>query len=101
MQYYTINFPDTQYKSINVPENAKLTEYLTPTNSPVLFGCCNGICGTCLIEVLDIQEGTLIPPSPDEQDTLENYVEDLPNARLACQLKINANLAIRKINPNI
>ncbi|MBC6436085.1 2Fe-2S iron-sulfur cluster binding domain-containing protein, partial [Nostoc sp. HG1] len=36
-----------------------LSEHLTIQNSPVLFGCRTGICGTCLVEV----NGTI--PSPN------------------------------------
>lgn len=101
MKYYTVEFPGTDYKSIELLENSKLADYLTPTNSPVLFGCRSGVCATCLIEIEEVKGGTLERPSEDEQETLENFVENNDKARLACQLRLTADIKIKKIEPNI
>ncbi|MEL6495801.1 MAG: 2Fe-2S iron-sulfur cluster-binding protein, partial [Cyanobacteria bacterium J06623_7] len=37
------------YQSINLEVNQNLAEHLTVENSPILFGCRTGICGTCLV----------------------------------------------------
>ncbi len=100
MKQYHVEFPGTDFKTLELPENAKLVDYLTPTNSPVLFGCCNGICATCLIEVEGVWGGNLTPKDEEEQETLENYVEGNEKARLACQLRLTANIKIKKIFPN-
>ena len=98
MNRYKIEFPDTDYPTIELDKNAKLSEYLTPTNSPLLFGCCNGICATCLIE-LEGADGLIAPPDEEEFETLEIYAAENLKARLACQLKLTANIKIRKIDP--
>ncbi|BAY98979.1 ferredoxin [Tolypothrix tenuis PCC 7101] len=88
-----ISFPGTNYPPINLQPHQNLSEYLTIQNSPVLFGCRTGICGTCLVEVI----GEISPPLPDEQEMLNTLVPNHPNVRLACQLDIIADVEIRKI----
>jgi ferredoxin len=91
-----IQFPATCHAPVAVPEQANLSEQLTIMNSPVLFGCRTGICGTCLIE---IEEGidTLMPPDESEQEALECYAPGNTRARLACQVNLNCDIALKKI----
>ena len=98
MKKYTVEFPGTDYPSIQLEEGARLPDYLTPENSPVIFGCRNGICATCLIEI-ENQDGDLSPAGEEELDTLENYAAENPKARLACQLRLTADIKIKKIDP--
>ncbi len=98
MKKYKIEFPGTQFAPVELEEGAPLVTELTPENSPVFFGCRTGLCATCLIEVLHGGD-KIPPPSEDEKETLEIYAEGNPNARLTCQLKLTADLAIKKINP--
>ncbi|MBD2440851.1 2Fe-2S iron-sulfur cluster-binding protein [Nostoc sp. FACHB-110] len=89
----TVSFPGTDYPPINLPAHKNLSEHLTIQNSPVLFGCRTGICGTCLVEVI----GEIPPPELDEQEILDTLVPNISNARLACQLDLITNIQIRKI----
>ncbi|WP_334848454.1 2Fe-2S iron-sulfur cluster-binding protein [Nostoc sp.] len=70
-----------------------MSEHLTIQNSPVLFGCRTGICGTCLVEVI----GDILPPQPDEHEMLETLAANYPYARLACQLDVIGNVELRKV----
>ena len=88
-----ISFPQTDYPPITLQRHQNLSEHLTIQNSPVLFGCRTGICGTCLVEV----SGKIPPPQPDEQEMLDALAPNYPNARLACQLDLTTNVKIRKI----
>lgn len=88
-----ISFPGTSYRSIKLEKHQKLSEHLTVQNSPVLFGCRTGICGTCLVLV----KGEVPPPSEEEREVLEMLVGDNPNARLACQLDIVSDLEIVRL----
>lgn len=97
MNSHRIEFPETSFEPLELPEGASLIEYLTPDNSPVLFGCCSGVCATCLIELET--DGKVVPPKEEELETLEIYAEENPKVRLACQLRLTANLKIKKINP--
>lgn len=97
-KYHTIEFPGTEYAPLRLEEGADLPSLLTPENSPILFGCRNGICATCLSEV--VADGEIAAPAEDEADTLELVAEGNPKARLVCQLKLCADLKIKKIDPS-
>jgi ferredoxin len=88
-----IFFPGTDYPPITLQPHENLSEHLTIQNSPVLFGCRTGICGTCLVEVM----GDIPPPQPDEQEILETLAANNPHARLACQIDITANVEMREL----
>ncbi|GAC1459474.1 MAG: hypothetical protein NVS2B14_08570 [Chamaesiphon sp.] len=87
---YTISFPGTEYPSITLQLHQNLSEHLTIQNSPVLFGCRTGICGTCLVEVI----GDIPPCKPDEQEMLDTLAPYHANARLACQIDVTTNVEI-------
>lgn len=89
-QQYIVSFPGTSYSPITLDAHQKLSEHLTVQNSPVLFGCRTGICGTCLVLVI----GETSLPSTEEWDVLEVIAPEYPNARLACQLELTSNLQI-------
>jgi ferredoxin len=88
-----ISFPGTDYSPITLAAHENLSEHLTIQNSPVLFGCRTGICGTCLVEVI----GEIPLPQPDEQEMLDTLASKNPNARLACQLVLTDNVEIRRL----
>ena len=87
---YKIHFPHTDYHSIDLAAHQNLSEQLTIRNSPVLFGCRTGICGTCLVAV----RGEIAPPDSEEQELLEALAPEHPHARLACQIDLTADLEI-------
>ncbi len=96
MKYYKIEFTETNFESVELPEGPYLSDYLTAVNSPVLFGCRSGICGTCLIEVTPLQ-GDLDLPDELEAETLALFAPNNPNARLACQLNLTTCISLKKI----
>ena len=89
-QRYSVSFPGTSYLPITLEAHQKLSQHLTVQNSPVLFGCRTGICGTCLVLV----NGETLPPSAEEQEVLALLAPEHTNARLACQLKLTSNIEI-------
>jgi ferredoxin len=88
-----IYFPETEYLPVILQANQNLSEHLTIQNSPVLFGCRTGICGTCLVEVI----GEIPPPQADEKEMLDTLAPKIPNLRLACQIDLTTNLEIRQL----
>ena len=86
----TVRFPNTPYEPILLDRHQDLAEVLTVQNSPVLFGCRTGICGTCLVLV----EGNVPPPDRDEREMLDILAAELAQARLACQLVLNGDIAL-------
>lgn len=98
-QQHTISFSPESYTSVTLARGSVLSEHLTIENSPVLFGCRTGICGTCLVEVEDEANGKLLAPSPDESELLEIIAPDIRRARLACQVELRADIKVRYIGP--
>ncbi|MBN3925507.1 2Fe-2S iron-sulfur cluster-binding protein [Nostoc sp. NMS4] len=88
-----ISFPGSDSVPITLECHQSLSEHLTIQNSPVLFGCRTGICGTCLVEVI----GDIPPPQPNEQEMLETLAPNHTNMRLACQVNVTGNVEIRRI----
>ncbi len=85
-----INFPETNYPPIILEKNSPLSEHLTVQNSPVLFGCRTGICGTCLVVI----KGDIPPPSEEEKELLEVIAPNNKSARLACQVDLTNDIEI-------
>lgn len=90
----TVCFPNTNFPAIALSAHQPLADVLTAQNSPVLFGCRTGICGTCLVTVT----GQVAPPDADEQEMLEVLAPGIPNARLACQIDLIDHLEIERLD---
>jgi len=95
MKRHRIEFPGTAFAPIELPDLSSLSLHLTVKNSPLLFGCRSGLCGTCLIEVE--ADDPLPAPDAEEIEALGIYAPGNPRARLACQLRVSTNLRIRKL----
>lgn len=91
--FCTVSFPRTDYPPITLQHHQSLSEHLTIQNSPVLFGCRTGICGTCLVEVI----GNIPAALADEREMLDTLALKVPNVRLACQIDLTANIEIRRL----
>lgn len=98
MKQYSIQFVNSDKPALELVEGAVLSEHLTALNSPILFGCRAGICGTCVCEIIPLT-GSLPEPSIDEQDALTLYAPENKHARLACQVQLLTDISIRKIEP--
>jgi ferredoxin len=92
-----VSFPGTRFRPVELGEGAELSENLTVQNSPIMFGCRTGICGTCLIKVTHVSSlNPLHERSANEKEYLEELFPHETHYRLACQIKINANIHIEK-----
>ncbi|MGB3651181.1 MAG: 2Fe-2S iron-sulfur cluster-binding protein [Rivularia sp. (in: cyanobacteria)] len=85
-----MQFIETKHQPVFLEKNQNLAEHLTVENSPVLFGCRTGICGTCLVVV----EGDIPPASLEEKELLEVLAPQNPQARLACQIQLTNDIKI-------
>ncbi len=90
-----VEFEDSDKQPVELQAGDNLSEKLTIHNSPILFGCRIGICGTCAVEVLG-SDAPLHPRTHDEIEFLGTMAPGRDNVRLACQIDINTNLKIRK-----
>jgi ferredoxin len=93
---FNIAFPTTSHTAVCLPAGANLSEQLTVVNSPVLFGCRTGICGTCLVKI-EVGYDSLKHPDKAEREALDIYAPGVSNARLACQIVLNSDIALIKI----
>ena len=91
MNKHIICFPESNYQAITLEKHQKLSEHLTVQNSPVLFGCRTGICGTCLVVV----QGDIPPPTEEEKEILEIFAPANQQARLACQIDLTNDIEIK------
>jgi len=102
MDSFQISFDESlRAQPVPVPAGQNLSECLDIENSPLLFGCRTGICGTCMIEVQAVLRGTLAPPSEEEQDLLSIVAPGNPRARLACQIKLSADIQVKPISDHL
>lgn len=91
----SVDFPNSRFSALRLPRDARPCDYLTVENSPVLFGCRTGICGTCLVHVE--AEGKLAEPTAEERELLGIICPEDPNARLACQMKLTSDTQVQAI----
>lgn len=89
MNSHIVHFPDSQYPAVTI-NNQPLSIALTLQNSPILFGCRTGICGTCLVSAT----GELLPPTSEEKEVLSILAPQNPAARLACQIHATGDLSL-------
>lgn len=71
-------------EEIELPDNSPIAEACEEAGVP--FACTEGVCGTCVIAVVDGQDN-LTPPTKEEEDFLGEGCKD---ERLACQCKIKS-----------
>jgi ferredoxin len=82
-------------QEFEIDEGVELSKQLDSTNSPILFGCRTGICGTCLLNVEEGKENCN-DIGEDETELLEIISEE-PNARLGCLIKCSGNIKVKYI----
>lgn len=92
-----VRFESAAFAPLRLPHGSRLLEHLTIENSPVLFGCRAGMCGTCLIRVEPTDGGALGAPGEAEVELLEIIAPDEPRARLACQLVLTADVRVAPV----
>jgi ferredoxin len=89
-----LTFPSTG-KTYEVPAGTPLLEFCQSHDTPVVFGCTAGACGTCC-SVMVFEEGALPEADEDELELVE-HTTDKPGARLACIAIVNGDISITPI----
>ena len=84
--------PDTI--KIDVSKNSSLVEVCEEESFEVVFGCRQGVCGSCKIQVIGPHRG-LSEITEEERSFLSN--EEVSNGvRLACQCLITGDTTIKR-----
>ena len=80
-----IIFENLSSKVVEVPDNSSIREACEKEGVPM--GCSEGVCGMCVLEILEGGEN-LYPPNQAEKD----FFGDVGSERLACQLRIKQGI---------
>lgn len=82
-------------RTVECTPGTRLRDVCDREKARVPFGCRNGVCGTCEIDVLSGRENLSTPVDP-ERDTLASF--GIPDGhRLACQAVVNGDIAVKPI----
>jgi ferredoxin len=73
---------DNNEEEIELPDDSPIAEVCEEAGVP--FGCTEGVCGTCVIEILEGKENLSTPTEEEEQF----LPVDVCDERLACQCRI-------------
>lgn len=77
---------ENSHEEVELEEGDKIAESCEAQGVP--FACTEGVCGTCVIEVIEGEEN-LSRPTQEEQDFLGEGTTD---ERLACQCRIKCGI---------
>ncbi len=81
--------------TVEVPAGTKLVDIAEQKGASVNFSCKEGVCLTCLCNVLKGMEN-LNEKTENEKSTLEAFGAQ-PNQRLACQVVVNGDCEIEAV----
>lgn len=87
-----IKFKNTG-EEVEVEAGASLMEVSRNKSWPIAFGCEDGVCGTCIVKVIEGGEN-LGKVEEHEKQTLDMMGMDDGQYRLACQCRINGDATI-------
>ncbi|MBD3360546.1 2Fe-2S iron-sulfur cluster binding domain-containing protein [Candidatus Peregrinibacteria bacterium] len=74
-------------------KGADLMEVTKNQGWPIAYGCEDGMCGTCIVKIIEGKEN-LNPLDEKEKQTLDVMGMDDGEHRLACQCKVNGDIVI-------
>ncbi len=78
--------------TVNVPAGTRVIEVSEKVGSGIMYGCREGDCGTCLMEVVDGMEN-LSAPSLLEDKVLREIMAG-KRFRLACQAQVIGDVTV-------
>ncbi len=77
------------FLAINVKQGDTIQDIVEKAGSGLPFGCRDGECGTCIVEVESGME-YLSPVTDKEKKVLQNLGLTTEKTRLSCQMKIDS-----------
>ena len=84
------------HQTIDVEMHSSLADVCEESNIDLIFGCRQGVCGSCKIKALDSLR-TLNPVTEEEHDFLDpDEIKD--GIRLACQCLIEGDVRIQLVD---
>ncbi|MFH0961489.1 MAG: 2Fe-2S iron-sulfur cluster-binding protein [archaeon] len=89
-----VTFSDEGGREVEAEPDEPLITVCKKNDSKLVFGCEAGVCGTCMINVLE-GAGNLSAPEDQEKDSLIMFSAK-EGQRLACQCKVKGDVKIEK-----
>lgn len=80
-------------EEIEVAEGSDLKDVATDNGWPIAFGCGDGVCGTCIVKIIEGKDN-LSQAEEKELQTLSVMGLDDGEHRLLCQCKIKGDVVI-------
>ncbi len=80
-------------EEVEVDEGTALKDVTKDNGWPIAYGCEDGVCGTCIVEVKEGKEN-LNETEDMERQTLEIMGMEGGCHRLACQCKVKGDISI-------
>lgn len=87
-----VNFQDDEL-IVDAEIGANLRDVAQAEGASIPFGCEQGICGTCLVEIVE-GESNISDVEDQEKETLSAMGAE-PGQRLACQCQAEGDLTIK------
>jgi len=81
--------------SVNVPAGIRVIDVSEKVGSGIVYGCREGDCGTCMMEVLEGMENLNAPSVLEDKVLRENMAGK--RFRLACQAQVIGDVTVNPI----
>lgn len=81
-----IHFEGSKKMSVDVADGTPLQQAIDAHGADIMFGCREGNCATCMIDVLGGHENLNAPTDAEETTLLPDELER--HIRLACQCRV-------------
>ncbi|MCV6638312.1 2Fe-2S iron-sulfur cluster-binding protein [Candidatus Albibeggiatoa sp. nov. NOAA] len=81
--------------SVNVPAGIRVIDVSEKVGSGIVYGCREGDCGTCMMEVLEGMENLNTPSVLEDKILRENMAGK--RFRLACQAQVIGDVTVNPI----
>ncbi len=78
--------------AVNVPAGTRVIEVSEKVGSAIMYGCREGDCGTCLMEVMSGMENLSTPSVLEDKVLRENMAGK--RYRLACQAQVLGDVTV-------
>ncbi len=81
--------------TVNVPAGIRVIDVSEKVGSGIVYGCREGDCGTCMMEVLEGMENLNVPSVLEDKVLRENMAGK--RFRLACQAQVIGDVTVNPI----
>lgn len=92
---FKVTFSNTG-DEVELEKETSLRELSKEKGWPIAFGCEDGVCGTCIVEVEDGSEN-MNEPDDVENQTLETMMMKDGKHRLACKCQVKGDVKFKAL----